>query len=85
MPEITTDKKAESIKALKDANKHLAEIFNDLNKKDLTLKTCADDINRLAAQVGSLRAEVWVSNGREVVLIKTYLEAIANSLNGARS
>jgi hypothetical protein len=79
-----TDKKLDSINALKNANKHLADIFNDLAKKDLTLKTCADDLQRAAAQCGDLKVVVWVANTQKDVSLKQYLGTIANTLNEAR-
>lgn len=82
--ETKADKKIESINALKNANKHLADLFTDLNKKELTLKTCAADLQRVAAQVGDIHVEIWVGQQRQQGSLKKYLEAIATSLNEAR-
>lgn len=84
MVETKSDKKLESINALKNANKHLADLFNDLNKKELTLKTCAADLQRVAAQCGDLSVEAYVGQSRQQVSLKSYLGTIANSLNEAR-
>lgn len=85
MTDKATDKKAESILALKNANKHLAELFTDLNKKDAVLQTCANDLANIARQCGEIRIETWVGNERKIVLFKTYLETIIATLNGART
>lgn len=82
--ETKADKKADSINALKNANKHLADLFTDLGKKELTLKTCAGDLQRVAAQCGDLKVEFWVGNNRTTGSLKNYLETIATSLNEAR-
>lgn len=79
------DKKTESITALKNANKHLADLFTEMNKKDLVLQTCASDLAYTARQCGELRIEVYVGNERKTVLLKAYLESMVSNLNGARS
>ena len=79
-----TDKKAESINALKNANKHLAEVFTDLAKKEQTLKVCADDLQRVAAQCGDLQIKAWVGQQQQSIPLQTYLRTISNSLNEAR-
>jgi len=82
MPEV--DKKAESINVLKNANKHLADVFAGLDKKDLTLKNCASDLQRVATQCGDLYVEVWVGSNKQQTSLKNYLSIIATRLNEAR-
>lgn len=84
MSEPKADKKAESINALKNANKHLADIFTDLNKKELTMRTCADDLQRVSTQLGDIQVVVWVGQKQEMTPLKRYLCTIATSLNEAR-
>lgn len=84
MSEAKTDKKTDSINALKNANKHLADLFTDLNKKESTLKTCAADLQRVASQCGDIHVEVYVGNQRQQASLKNYLNTIATSLNEAR-
>jgi hypothetical protein len=84
MADPKSDKKTESLNALKNANKHLADLFTDLNKKDLTLQTCSADLQRIAAQCGDLRVSAWVGQQQQMLSLKGYLETIAKSLNEAR-
>lgn len=81
----TPDKKAESLAALKNANKHLADLFTEMNKKDSVLQTCASDLSYVARQCGELQVRVVVGNNQQMVTLKTYLETIVVKLNGARS
>lgn len=85
MSEIKVDKKAESIAIMKNANKHLTEVFSEMTKKDIVLQTCASDLAYIARQCGDLRVQVYVANQSQVVSLKTYLETIVANLNGARS
>jgi len=82
--ETKADKHAESINALKNANKHLADVFADLNKKDSTMKNCASDLQRVASQCGEIHVEVWTGNQRQQTSLKNYLNTIATNLNEAR-
>lgn len=79
------DKKAESINAAKNLNRHLSDVFAELDKKDRILALCSGDLNRVAQQLGDIRVEVWVGNSKEITFLKTYLQKIADNLNGARS
>lgn len=85
MIEKATDKKSESINALKNANKHLGELFTDLNRKDGMLQSCSADLRYLAKQVGEIQVMVYVGNERKTVFLKTYLDTIATNLESVRS
>lgn len=85
MTDCKPDKKAESIKALKDANKHLAELFNDMAKKDSVLQSQASQISYVARQCGDLKIEVYVGADKKNVSLKSFLDAAAIALNEARS
>lgn len=82
--EAKANKKSESITALKNAHKHLEDLFKDLAKKDQTLKTCSDDLQRVANQCGDIKVMVWVGPLQQATFLKIYLGAIAASLNEAR-
>lgn len=84
MSDTKVDKKIESLNALKNANKHLSDLFSDLSKKELTLKTCASDLQRVATQCGDIKIMVWVGSNQVATSLKQYLETIAVSLNEAR-
>lgn len=84
MTDKITDKKTESINALKNANKHLSDLFADVNKKDIAMKSTASDLLLVAKQCGELRIEVWVGNNKQTVFLKTYLEACSKTLEEAR-
>lgn len=84
MTELKTDKKAESIKALKDANKHLADLFSDLAKKDNVLRSTSSDLQYVANQCGDIQVAVYVGANRQVVSLKNYLGTCANTLENAR-
>lgn len=84
MTDPKADKKTESITALKNANQHLSAVFADITKKERTLGTCADDLERVARQCGDLMVSVWVGQKQETISLKTYLVTIAKTLNEAR-
>lgn len=82
--ETKCDKKTESINALKNANKHLADLFANLAKKESIMGVTVSDLQRVAAQVGDIQVSVWVTNSYQPVKLKTYLETIAKTLSEAR-
>lgn len=84
MTDTKVDKKVESINALKNANKHLADLFTDLNKKDGTLASVASELQYIARQCGEVRVQTYKGSTSEVVLLKSHLEALAVKLNEAR-
>lgn len=82
--ETKCDKKTDSINALKNANKHLADLFADLAKKESVMGVTVNDLQRVAAQLGDIQVSVWVTNNHQSVKLKTYLETIAKTLSEAR-
>jgi len=84
MSEKQVDKKTESINALKNANKHLADLFGDLSKKDLVLSLTANDLSYIARQCGDILVHVYQGQSRTAVSLKLYLEGLAIKLNEAR-
>lgn len=84
MTDPKADKKTESITALKNANKHLADLFNDLNKKDGTLAYVASELQYIARQCGDIRVQTYKGTTNEVIFLKSHLEALAVKLNEAR-
>jgi hypothetical protein len=79
-----TDKKTESINALKNANKHLADVFADLNNKDGTMSNVASELQYIARQCGDIKVQTYIGNQHQMVALKGHLEALAIKLNGAR-
>lgn len=84
MADVKSDKKNESIIALKNANKHLADLFIDLSKKDSTLSICAGDLERIAAQCGDIHVLVWTGSQSQQSSLAKYLKQIAAKLEEAR-
>lgn len=85
MPDPKADKKTESLTALKNANKHLSDLFADLTKKDFVLQTQASQIDYVANQCGDLQVLVYVGQDRKPTSLKAFLKAAVNALNEARS
>lgn len=82
--ETKCDKKTESINALKNANKHLADLFANLAKKESIMGVTVSDLQHVAGQVGDIQVSVWVTNSYQTIKLKTYLEIIAKTLSEAR-
>jgi hypothetical protein len=80
-----TDKKTESITVLKNASKHLAELFTTMAAKDTVLHSQSIQISHVAKQCGDLQVMVYVGSERKSVPLKLFLEAAATALNEARS
>lgn len=85
MSEAKTDKKTESINALRNANKHLADLFTEMNKKDSVLSNTSSELNYVAGQLGDIKVSVYVGSNRTDVYLKTFLQTCAKNLEGARS
>jgi hypothetical protein len=79
------DKKTESLLALKNANKHLADLFDEMAKKDHVLSAQSSQISYVAKQCGDLQVSVYVGAERKTLSLKMFLEAAAANLNEARS
>jgi hypothetical protein len=82
--ETKTDKKIESINALKNANKHLADLFSEMAKKDQVLQSQSTQLSYVARQCGDICVMVFAGSDRKAVSLKTFLEAAATALNEAR-
>ena len=81
----TQTKAQESVETLKNVNKHLSQVLNQISEKDSVLNSVADDIRRLAAKSGELMVEAWKVNRYEPVPLKAHLNELANKLEGAKS
>lgn len=79
------DKKAESIAAAKNLNKHLSDVFAELAKKDEVLRAQSAQLSYAAQQCGDLKIEVYVASQRQAVSLKAFLEAASKALTEARS
>lgn len=84
MSDAKADKKNESINALKNANKHLADLFTDLSRKEGTLAHAASELQYLARQLGEIKVQTYIGNVNTTVYLKAHLEALALKLNEAR-
>lgn len=80
-----TDKKTDSINALKNANKHLDEVFKDLAKKDAVMSTTVDSLNRIAQQCGDLKVNIWHDGKWQDISLRSALISLAARLTEARS
>lgn len=85
MVETKSDKQVESINALKNANKHLADLFADLAKKDAVLLSQATQLGHVARQCGDIKVLVYVGANATHVTLKSFLETACVALNEARS
>lgn len=85
MTDKTADKKTESINALKNANKHLADLFSDLAKKDAVMSASVDNLNRIAQQCGDLKVNIWHEGKWQDFSLRGALTSIAARLTEARS
>ena len=80
-----TDKKTDSIAALKNANKHLDEVFKDLAKKDAVMSTTVDSLNRIAQQCGDLKVNIWHEGKWQDTSLRGALVSLAARLTEARA
>lgn len=85
MTDKATDKKAESFAAAKNLNKHLTDLFNEMQRKDAVLASQANELAYVARQLGDIRVMIYAGSQAQAVVLRTYLESIVASLNGARS
>lgn len=80
-----TDKKTDSIAALKNANKHLDEVFKDLAKKDAVMSNAVDALNRIAQQCGDLKVNIWCDGKWQDTPLRSALVSLAARLTEART
>jgi hypothetical protein len=85
MTDPKVNKKTESLTALKNANKHLTDLFGHILKTDTVLSSQASQIDYVANQCGDLQVLVYVGQDRKSTSLKAFLKAAATALNEARS
>lgn len=79
------DKKQESITALKNANKHLTDLFSRVEEKDRTLGNVASELVRVSNKLGDICVDDW-EGGRTVHKpLRLILQKLAGQLTEARS
>lgn len=79
------DKKQESITALKNANKHLTDLFSRVEEKDRTLGNVASELTRISNKLGDIYVDDW-EGGRTVYKpLKHIVQKLAERLTEARS
>lgn len=71
--------------SLKNANKHLTEIFSLMETKDFALGSVGDSLRRAAAKCGEIKIDVWEGANQKAVLLKTHLTELAVQLEKAKS
>lgn len=82
---MADDKKTESLAALKNANRHLSDVFTLLTKKDAVLQSAASDLSYVAGQCGDIMVKTYTGNQQQVTPLKVFLGTIVSNLNGARN
>lgn len=78
-------KSQQTLIALKNANKHLTEVLDSVDRKDRVMNSVGDDLRRAAAKCGEIKVDVWEGNSQKAVSLKNHLNELAIKLEGARS
>lgn len=84
MTEQPIDKRKESIQALKNANKHLTEIFRQHDNLLMVVEDTTRQLEHLKSKVGDIAVEVWISNGYGLKKLSVVLNEMKNKLEGAK-
>ena len=79
-------KAQQTLIALKNANKHLTEVLDSVDRRDRVMGSVGDDLRRAASKCGEVKIDIWEVNSREkVITLKQHLTELAIRLEGARS
>ena len=78
-------KAQQTLIALKNANKHLTEVLDSVDRKDRVMGSVANDLRRAASKVGDIQIEVWDVNQYKTSSFKNHLIKLADTLDGAKS
>ena len=84
MTEQPIDKRKESIQALKNANKHLTEIFRQHDNLLMVVEDTTRQLEHLKSKVGDIAVEVWTGNGYGLKKLSVVLNEMKNKLEGAK-
>lgn len=82
---MAEDKQRESLLALKNANKHLTDLFARMEEKNRTMAAIASELERLAPKMGELQAETYHENRFQQRPLSNTLMDMASRLNKVRS
>lgn len=77
-------KKESSTAALKNANKHLSELFAAINRNSILIEktiSLAEDIKR---GCGELKVDVWVESTKQTLTVKQCLDNIITNLKSGK-
>ena len=78
-------KAQQTLIALKNANKHLTEVLDSVDRKDRVMGSVGDDLRRAASKCGEVKIDIWEGNSQKVITLKQHLTELAIRLEGARS
>jgi len=73
-----------SIAALKNANKHMAELLQANENMNQLMGSIASDLTYLGRQVGDLYVSVYIDGAWKPVNFKNHLNSLANKLENGR-
>lgn len=78
-------KSQQTLIALRNANKHLTEVFSLIDTKDQAMNFVSDSLRRAAAKCGEIKIDVWEGGNTKSISLKSHLTELATKLEGARS
>ena len=78
-------KAQQTLIALKNANKHLTEVLDLVDRKDRVMGSVGDDLRRAASKCGEVKIDIWEVNSQKAITLKQHLTELAIRLEGARS
>lgn len=75
---------ATSIAALKNANKHMAELLQANENMNQLMGAVGSDLNYLSRQTGELMVSVYADGGYKSISLKNHLNSLATKLENGR-
>lgn len=84
MTEQAKTKQQASIEAMKNANKHLTDVFNQMQRMDSALSSVANDLERAASKVGDILILCWKDRQEQPATLRVHLKELAIQLQKAR-
>ena len=84
MTDILLTKRKESLDALRNANKHLNEIFKQHDNLVLVVEETESQLEHLKSKVGDIAVEVWDGGSYKLTKLSVVLNTMKNKLSGAK-
>ena len=84
MTDILLTKRKESLDALRNANKHLNEIFKQHDNLVLVVEETERQLEHLKSKVGDIAVEVWDGGSYKLTKLSVVLNTMKNKLSGAK-